>query len=126
MIAGSDGKMKVQKLGLGEETRSGFNYEMDLVFEIEQDTHIATISKDRTNIFKDEINGFIITEKTGEALTNWAMSGATSNLDEAMNQVRCATNMDQLTNVYQSYKELHTNEDFKVGLGLKKKELTNN
>ena len=47
MTKGSDGKLKVEKAGLKEITREGFEYELTLNFNLEINHH-ATASKDRT------------------------------------------------------------------------------
>jgi hypothetical protein len=123
MSQGSDGRMKIQKMGLGEQTRDGFNYEMDLVFEIDHETHTTKPSKDRTQLFTDS-DAFVITVETGETLKKWAESGVTSNLDEGMNHIRKATTLVELTNVFNSFKELHGNSDFMESLSIKKKEFS--
>lgn len=62
-------KGKVEKIGLKAITREGFDYEMTLAFNINQD-HLASIDKDRTTIFKAAIP-FMISEETGEILKRW-------------------------------------------------------
>ena len=114
------GKLRVKKLGLGEEQRSGFNYEMDVVFEIDQATHLATISKDRTNAIKEP--EFFITETTGETLMNWAKSGASNNLDEALEYLRKADCKEDVNLIVNEYKELHADTDFRDSV-TKKREL---
>lgn len=53
---------KVTKVGLKEIMRDGFEYELSIVFNIEQ-THIAYALKDRTGLFEGK--NFIINEDTG-------------------------------------------------------------
>lgn len=65
---------KVKKLGMKEIQREGFEYELTLNFALDRDGHYATASKDRTGMFIDR-DPFIITEKIGEELKNWAEMG---------------------------------------------------
>lgn len=73
MTKGNDGKVKVEKMGLKEVQRDGFEYELTLAFAIDT-RHYAVASKDRTGLFMDKPE-FVITEKTGEMLKAWAESG---------------------------------------------------
>lgn len=74
MSKDSSGKVKVEKMGLKEVQREGFEYELTLNFEIDV-RHNATASKDRTGLFVDQPE-FIISKETGEKLKAWADSGA--------------------------------------------------
>lgn len=73
MTKNGDGKVKVEKVGLKEVQRDGFEYELTLALNIDT-RHYASTSKDRTGLFMDKPE-FIITEKTGELLRDWAASG---------------------------------------------------
>lgn len=73
MSKDSNGKTTVQKAGLKEITREGFEYELTLNFNLELN-HMATASKDRTGLFMGKPE-FIITEETGRKLLDWCMSG---------------------------------------------------
>lgn len=66
-------RTKVEKKGLKEITREGFEYELTLNFNIEQN-HLATASKDRTGMFMDQPE-FIITAGVGKRLKDWAEKG---------------------------------------------------
>lgn len=70
---GDDGKNKPQKMGLKDITREGFDYEVTLYFEIEQN-HLAYATKDRTGIFIDQ-PAFLISPGTGKTLLTWAETG---------------------------------------------------
>ncbi|HEU4470314.1 MAG TPA: AAA family ATPase [Flavisolibacter sp.] len=66
-------KIKVEKAGLKEVTREGFEYE--LTINLELDTHHnATPSKDRTNLFMGK-PAFVPSEKTGELIAQWCEQG---------------------------------------------------
>jgi len=73
MSKGSDGKVKVEKTGLKEITREGYEYELTLNFNLELNHH-ATASKDRTGLFMDKPE-FIITAETGRMIKEWCNSG---------------------------------------------------
>jgi hypothetical protein len=118
---GANGKMQVQKLGLGEVTRDGFSYEMDVMFEVENDTHNAKATKDRTQLFTDR-TPFLITEETGKELKDWSNAGR-SELDDAMDLVRKATEVATLDNLYDNHPSLRTNEDFMTSMKKKRSEI---
>ncbi|MGN6399351.1 MAG: AAA family ATPase [Flavisolibacter sp.] len=66
-------KIRVEKGGLREITREGFEYE--LTINLEMDTkHNAVASKDRTNLFMGK-PVFVPTEQTGELIANWCEQG---------------------------------------------------
>lgn len=124
IVTGSNGKNTVQKMGLQEVTRDGFSYEMDLVFEITNDNHLATSSKDRTGLFTD-VPEFLISEDTGGILRDWASKGR-SELDDALDIIRTTTDLDSLQAVHSSYINLHKNADYLTAIKNKKVEITNN
>ncbi|MCE2930401.1 MAG: ATP-binding protein [Vampirovibrionales bacterium] len=69
------GKSVPQKVGLKVITREGLDYEMTACFDIQNKSHLATVSKDRTGLFVDKPD-WVITSKDGELLAQWADSGA--------------------------------------------------
>jgi hypothetical protein len=66
------GKASVKKLGLAPVQREGMEYEFTVFFDISQD-HYAKATKDRTNMFGNEI--FIADETTGARLMKWLDEG---------------------------------------------------
>lgn len=62
------GRTTPQKVGLGAVQRDGIDYEFTLMLDIDRDSHVAYVSKDRTHLFKDP---FVITEEIGERIKNW-------------------------------------------------------
>ncbi|HEY0433347.1 MAG TPA: AAA family ATPase [Chitinophagaceae bacterium] len=73
MVKDNNGKVKIEKAGLREITREGFEYE--LTINLEMDTqHHATASKDRTNLFAGK-PAFVPNEKTGELIAQWCEQG---------------------------------------------------
>lgn len=69
----ADGKMKVEKAGLKEVTREGFEYELTANLELDV-RHNATASKDRTGLFADK-PAFTPTIETGKMILAWCESG---------------------------------------------------
>ncbi len=65
---------KVHKVGMKDIQRSGWEYELTLSFNIDRDTHTATVSKDRTELFEGK-DAFVITEETGVKIRQWCEAG---------------------------------------------------
>lgn len=65
---------KVKKLGMKDQQRDGWEYELTVSLNIDRDTHMALPSKDRTNLFEGK-DPFIITEETGAMIRQWCESG---------------------------------------------------
>lgn len=66
---------KVKKIGVKEIQREGYEYEMTLNFTLDRDSHLATPSKDRTELFEGK-DPVVISAKTGKILMEWCNSGA--------------------------------------------------
>jgi len=73
MTKDKDGKVKVEKAGLKEVTREGFEYELTVNLELDV-KHNATASKDRTGLFIDK-PAFVPSEETGKMIRQWCESG---------------------------------------------------
>lgn len=69
------GKTEPKKIGLAPVQREGFDYEFDILLDIDVDTHTAKSSKDRTGIFAG-LAPFMVTETAGAAIAKWQSSGA--------------------------------------------------
>lgn len=69
-----DDKNKPKKLGTAPQQRDGIDYEFTMVFSVQADSHVATVTKDRTG----QYDGFLeqISEKTGKSISKWLNSGA--------------------------------------------------
>jgi len=63
-------KHKVKKVGLKVQQREGFEYDMHITFNIEHETHLATINKDRTGLFEGR-PPFLINEEIGKEIKQW-------------------------------------------------------
>jgi hypothetical protein len=99
-------KIRIEKGGLKEITREGFEYE--LTINLELDTHHnATASKDRTQLFMGK-PAFVPSEKTGELIANWCEQGEESfNIkpgSDWYNRVDNCTTQKELVDLYQKNK----------------------
>jgi len=82
------GKATVKKLGLAPVQREGMEYEFTCFIDIDQ-THYGRATKDRTNLFKDEV--FMVNEATGQRILEWLNSGAVDYREmwrEILNQIK--------------------------------------
>lgn len=68
------GKASVKKLGLAPVQREGMEYEFTVFFDVDQN-HNAKASKDRTNMFNNEV--FLIDEAVGQRVLGWLNTGKT-------------------------------------------------
>lgn len=73
-------RTKVEKAGLDDEIRDGYEYEMTLSLEVINDKHMARASKDRTGLFVDKPE-FLITVETGKQILEWCNQGIPSDLE---------------------------------------------
>lgn len=101
---------KVKKVGMKDLQREGWEYELTISLNIDRDTHLATPSKDRTNLFEGG-QPFLISEKTGELIKEWCESGV-SELQMGLNEMEIVATMENLKSVWSKYKSLQTNNDF--------------
>jgi len=99
----SNGKTKVMKLGTKEITREGFEYELTVNFEIINDNHLVTASKDRTGMFSGKPE-FVINSFTGQKLIEWCNLGIS--VDKAMSEINACENLEGLKHVYSKYPSL--------------------
>jgi hypothetical protein len=88
---------KVHKVGMKDVQREGWEYELTVSLNLDRDTHLATPSKDRTNLFEGK-QPFLITEETGQAIKQWCEQG----LELADVRLNKCTTITELANVFQS------------------------
>jgi len=88
---------KVHKVGMKDVQREGWEYELTVSLNLDRDTHLATPSKDRTNLFEGK-QPFLITEETGQAIKQWCEQG----LEPADVRLKKCTTITELANVFQS------------------------
>src|ERR1035437_8722633 len=104
-------KTKVEKAGLDDEIRDGYEYEMTVALEIINDKHMAKASKDRTQLFVDKPE-FIISVETGKAILDWCNQGTEplsieqqieANTDEIIKRVESCKTVNELIALYKLY-----------------------
>jgi hypothetical protein len=103
---------KVHKVGMKDVQRDGWEYELTVSLNIDRDTHLATPSKDRTNLFEGQ-PAFVITEATGELIKQWCETGSDPVVD-AIAAARAATTEEELKAVWNANTALHGNAEFKA------------
>lgn len=69
----SNGKKVPRKIGMAPVQREGMDFEFTVVFDVDQNKHYATASKDRTSLFDGKCD--ILTREHGEQLRAWLDSG---------------------------------------------------
>lgn len=99
-------KVRIEKAGLKEITREGFEYELTINLELDTQ-HNATASKDRTQLFMNK-PAFVPSEKTGELIAAWCEQGEESfNIkpgSDWYNKVDNCTTQKELVELYQRNK----------------------
>lgn len=70
-----NGKTKVRKLGMAPIQREGMEYEFSVVFDVDQERHLAKATKDRTSLF-DGQPPELLTPAHGAKFREWMESGA--------------------------------------------------
>lgn len=92
-----NGKTVIEKAGLKEITREGFEYELTANLELDQ-LHNATASKDRTGLFMDK-PAFTPSIETGKMLKDWCELGVdpAEELKSAIAGLANANNVEELT-----------------------------
>lgn len=101
----SSGKTKVMKLGVKEITREGYIYELTTHFELLNDNHLVSASKDRTGLFMGKAE-FIINSTTGKKLIEWCNLGIS--IDKITDEINACETPDALKLVYGKYPNLST------------------
>jgi hypothetical protein len=100
-------KVKIEKAGLREITREGFEYELTINLEMDIQ-HNASASKDRTNLFMGKPS-FVPTEETGRLIANWCEQGEEDFTvlrpgSEWYNKVDTCSSQRELVDLYQKNK----------------------
>lgn len=95
-------RTKVEKAGLDDEIREGYEYEMTLAFEIINEKHMAKVSKDRTGLFV-HLPEFVITEETGKMILNWCQMGEAINEDMIYGRIGECKSIQELLSLYKMF-----------------------
>ena len=101
------GRVTVQKTGMKEVTREGFEYEITVNFEFLNDKHLVKPSKDRTGLFMGKPE-FVITSETGKQLIEWANSGV-DEVKYLIDSINAAKNRDEGLTIWNNNKSLQGN-----------------
>jgi hypothetical protein len=75
-----NGKQVPKKVGLAAVQRDGFEYELDVLFELALDNSYEA-EKDRTGLFKGRVGGKL-TEKTGQVLKDWLHNSSNNQIPD--------------------------------------------
>jgi hypothetical protein len=117
VLTDKNGKQVPEKLGLKSVQREDTEYEFTIVFELSQ-KHQATISKDRTSLFKNKPE-LTLTSDVGKTIANWCNIKPIIATPEPSNQekemldedfVQCINNclnMEELITLYNNHPEQH-------------------
>jgi hypothetical protein len=100
MDADMNGKTRVVKHGTKEETRTGFEYELTVNFELINDKHLASASKDRTGLFMNKPE-FVINSDTGRKLVEWCNEGVS--LEAIEQEIKVCETIENLKKLYDKY-----------------------
>ncbi len=108
----SQGKIIVEKKGMEDQIRDGFDYEMTLAFDISNDQHLAKAVKDRTRMYMNK-QEFVITEETGKEILEWCNTGAepetnglpTDFYEAWQKEVDAMSNKNNLMELYNYHKD---------------------
>ena len=94
-----NGKQVPVKMGMAPVTRDGFEYEVTISLDID-DEHKASSSKDRTGLFSGKPK-FQITTETGKIIREWC--NVTATMDSIRKLISDAVTMDDLNRIFQKY-----------------------
>ncbi len=103
------GKSSVKKLGMAPVQRDGMEYEFTVFMDIDQN-HNAKTSKDRTDLFRDEI--FMIDEGIGERLVGWLLEAKTLEQKPASNSEQRSV-LKKKSDILEQLKKLGVETDVK-------------
>ena len=118
-----NGKKKVEKQGMEDQIRDGYDYEMTIAFEIINDQHMAKPAKDRTGLFADKPE-FVITSETGKIILAWCNAGKeaiSSELKELPQRINECKSIEELLKLY--YSDPPVEETLKNAFTVKRGEL---
>lgn len=96
IIENDRGKKTPTKIGMAPIQRDGMEYEFTAVLDLSVDNHIATASKDRTQLFDGQ--HFVPTQETGTRLRDWLDAGVDApSLESVMEAITESSDLDELS-----------------------------
>jgi len=101
LLTEKNGRQVPQKVGMAPITRDGFEFEVSIHFELDQQ-HKAFCSKDRTGLFMDK-DPFVITPNTGNQLLEWCMGGDAPAADDVTRRINDCKSLNELLQIYKSF-----------------------
>lgn len=128
MSKNADGKTTVEKKGMEDQIRDGFDYEMTIAFTINTNTHLAEAAKDRTRLFAGK-QEFVITEETGRQIKEWCETGVIPEppidpVSEAIAELYTAADLAGLVSIWVKYRDLQSRPEFLAAKDQMKVKLT--
>lgn len=126
-IVKNDGKTTVEKKGMEDEVRNGFDYEQTIAFNIINDKHFVEAGKDRTRLFTGK-QEFVITSETGKIIKDWCDSGieVVAPIDPAaapIASVYLTKTLPALKKLWEKNPDLHNHAAFKAAVNTRKGQL---
>jgi hypothetical protein len=113
-------RTKVEKIGLEDEIRESYDYEVMLAFDIVNKNHMAKASKDRTGLFVN-LPEFVITPETGRMILNWCQSGSEITADVILGRIGDCSTIQELLSLYRMFPQFQ--ESLKPEFEKRKREL---
>ena len=107
MQVDDNGRKSIQKVGMAQVTRDGFEYELTVSLDLDEN-HRAVVSKDRTNLFEGQ-PAFIPTIETGAILRQWCETGVNEKQELLDSLKDCVTRQD-FDNLTLKYANLLVND----------------
>lgn len=97
---------KVHKVGMKDIQREGWEYELTISLNLDRETHLATPSKDRTNLFEGKMP-FLITEETGILIKDWCEQGVSlptleERIKDALALLNDVSSEQQMIDIYKA------------------------
>ena len=127
VLAEKNGKQVPQKVGMAAQMRDGFEYELTLAFELDQE-HNAFAGKDRTGLFMGK-PAFTPNADTGKKILEWCNSGKSVeplNMQEVSIDLTVADTLGAVKTIWDSYPNHHNNKEFIAAVTKRKSELESN
>lgn len=88
-------------MGMAPITREGFDFEMSIAFDIDQQ-HNCFCTKDRTGLFMDK-ESFVITPATGRKILEWCNSGEIITIDDLTKRIGNTVSIQELLALYHQF-----------------------
>lgn len=101
LLTERNGRQVPQKMGMAPITRDGFDFEVTIAFDIDQQ-HKAFCTKDRSGLFQDR-EPFIITPETGRKILDWCNRSEDIKVDYVSNRIGDCKSIQELLDLCKQY-----------------------